>query len=752
MRSISYKKIIKYTWISGLGFFFFLFILILGARINLFGLFGDIPSFEILENPQKDLSTTIYTQDGVLMGKYFDQENRVDVPYHDISKHAIKALVATEDERYEKHSGIDLRALARVAKGILLGRHLGGGSTISQQVAKNLFEMRTEPRYQGFLYKYSKTKSLCIKLKEWITAVRLERAYTKREIITMYFNTVDFGSRSFGIHAAAKTYFNKHPKDLNIEEAAVLVGLLRATYYYSPRYNKENAFKRRNVVMSQMKKNNFLTEHAYDSLHFLPITLDYKPENYNGGIAPYFRAIIKPKIEEWCEKNGYDIFKSGLRIYTSIDAKIQAYAEKAVASHMSDLQKKLEKDWNYKSPFDKAYLIKEIKKTPYYKELKSKYNIDSINYYLNKKRNTELFTWQGVKEKKVSFVEEFKHHRKFLNTGLVSINPYSREVKAWVGGTNHEFFPLDHVQKTKRQPGSTFKPIVYSAAINSGYSPCTTFPDVPMTIKANDGVYWEPKGAKHTGQNLSLRVALARSMNNISAKLMQKVGPDNAVAHAHQLGVKSNLNPVLSLVLGTSDVNVLEMTNSYCTFVNHGSYKDPILIKKITDKHGRTLADFSNEISTNEVMSQENAYKVVSMLRGSTLISGGTARRLDTEYNLLENNEVGGKTGTTQNSTDGWFMGISKDLVTGCWVGGEDKVVRFNSGFYGQGSRMAMPIFGELMRSLYNDASTGIHRGPFPLPAAIDDAFIKSINCELSQQSAKQDTPNNPSFDEPDIH
>ncbi len=746
-----YKKIIKYIWISGLSFFLFIFILVLGARINLFGLFGEIPPFEILENPQKDLATTIYTQDGVLMGKYFDRENRVDVPYRDISKHAIKALVATEDERYEEHSGIDLRALMRVAKGILLGRHLGGGSTISQQVAKNLFEMRTEPKYKGYLYKFSKTESLCIKLKEWITAVRLERAYTKREIITMYFNTVKFGNKIDGIHTAAKTFFNKHPQDLKIEEAAILVGLLRATTFYNPKRNKENALRRRNVVMSQMKKNAFLTENAYDSLRFLPIVLDYNAESYNSGIAPYFRAVIKPQVEAWCEKNGYNIFTSGLKVYTSIDAKVQAYAEQAVATHMSDLQKKLEKEWNNKFPFDKDYLTKEIKKTAYYRELKRKYEIDSINYYLNQKRNTELFTWSGKKEMKVSFVDEFKHHRKFLNTGLVSINPYSREVKAWVGGINHEYFSLDHVQKTKRQPGSTFKPIVYSAAINSGYTPCTTFPDVPMTIKASDGVYWEPKGAKHTGENPSLRTALARSMNNISAKLMQKVGPENAVAHAHQLGVKSELEPVLSLVLGTSSVNVLEMTNSYCTFVNHGTYKDPILIKKITDKHGRVLAEFTNEISSKEVMSQKNAYKVVSMLRGSTLISGGTARRLDTEYGLLKNNEIGGKTGTTQHSTDGWFMGITKDLVTGCWVGGEDNSVRFNSGYYGQGSRMAMPIFAELMSALYDDASSGIHRGPFPLPANIDDAFIKSINCESSQSSDKQNTTDSPEFDVPDM-
>jgi len=746
-----YKKIIKYIWISGLSFFLFIFILVLGARINLFGLFGEIPSFEILENPQKDLATTIYTQDGVLMGKYFDQENRVDVPYRDISKHAIKALIATEDERYEEHSGIDLRALARVVKGILLGRHLGGGSTITQQVAKNLFEMRTEPQYQGYLYKFSKTKSLCIKVKEWITAVRLERAYTKREIITMYFNTVKFGSKVDGIHTAAKTFFNKHPQDLKIEEASILVGLLRATTFYNPRRNKENALRRRNVVMSQMKKNAFLTENAYDSLRFLPIVLDYNPESYNNGIAPYFRAVIKPQIQEWCKKNNYDIFKSGLKVYTSIESKIQNYAEQAVTTHMSELQKKLEKEWNNKFPFDKEYLTKELKKTPYYKELKRKYKIDSINYYLSKKRNTELFTWAGTKQMKVSFVEEFKHQRKFLTTGLVSINPYTREVKAWVGGINHEYFPLDHVQKTKRQPGSTFKPIVYSTAINSGYTPCTTFPDVPMTIKASDGVYWEPKGAKHTGEYVSLREALARSMNNISAKLMQKVGPENAVAHAHQLGVKSDLNPVLSLVLGTSSVNVLEMTNSYCTFVNHGTYKDPILIKKITDKHGRVLAEFTNEISSNEVMSQENAYKVVSMLRGSTFITKGTARRLDTEYNLLENNEIGGKTGTTQHSTDGWFMGITKDLVTGCWVGGEDNSVRFNSGYYGQGSRMAMPIFAELMSALYRDASTGIHRGPFPLPANIDDAFIKSINCEPAQKSTGQDKHDNTEFDTPDM-
>ncbi|MFK7899281.1 MAG: penicillin-binding protein 1A [Cyclobacteriaceae bacterium] len=731
-----YKKVIRSFWYLLIGGIFSVLLLVGSISINLFGLFGDIPSFTILESPKKDLATSIYSEDGVLMGKYFDSENRVDVPFHEISPYVIKALVATEDERFESHSGIDMRALLRVVKGLITGNSsLGGGSTISQQLAKNLFRMRDEPRYKGKLYSIGAIRMFAIKVKEMITAVRLEKSYTKREIITMYLNTVSFGSRSFGIQAAAKTFFNKKPIDLKIEEAAVLVGTLKANTTYNPYLHKDNSFKRRNVVMYQMKKYNYLDASAYDSLKYVPLKLDYSPENYNEGIAPYFRSSIKSKIQTWCEKNGYDLYRGGLKVHTTINSKVQFAAEKAVKEHMSQLQRTFQSDWNGKQPFSNEYLITQLKKTPYYYDLKKKYKrkTDSINYYLNKRRPSSVFTWNGIKDTVISFAGEFRHQKQFLRTGCIAFDPHSREIKAWVGGINHELFPLDHVSQTKRQPGSTFKPILYATAIINGYTPCSTLPDAPVTISAGDGSFWEPKGTNYSGKSLTLKEALARSMNNISAKLMEKVGPTNVVAFAKSIGIESELNPVLSLALGTSNVSVLEITNAYNTFVAGGVYKKPIYISKIEDKTGKVIAEFSNESSAEEVMSKENAYQVVSLLRGSVLHPKGTARRLDSEYNLLDNgNQIGGKTGTTQNSTDGWFMSITNNLVVGCWVGGEDNNIHFKSGFYGQGARMAMPIIGKLFKQLYQDKKSSIQPSIFPLPEGVGHTFIETITCETS--------------------
>jgi penicillin-binding protein 1A len=703
---------------------------VVSVNANFLGLFGEMPEFESLENPDSELASELYSADGVLLGKYF-RENRTPVTYNELSPNIINALIATEDVRFEEHSGIDPRALGRVfVKSILLmQKNAGGGSTLSQQTAKNLFKTRSGDS-QGLLSKVPILGMVIIKTKEWIVATKLESAYTKDEILTMYLNTSDFGSNAFGIKTAAKTFFNKDTRDLNILESATLVGLLKAPSYYSPVYNAENSTRRRNTVMAQMKKIDLISQVQFDSLSATPMELEYRVESHNEGLATYFREVVKADLLQWTKENlqpdgsNYDLFGDGLKIYTTIDSRLQKYAEEAVQEHMSELQKKFEEEMGDRDPWIDSrrrvipnFIENAVKRTQAYRNLKARYgdNTDSIEYKLNEKKKMKVFSYEGNIDTLMSTMDSMRYYKKFLQTGFVSMDPHSGHIKAWVGGTNHSHFKYDHVKQGKRQPGSTFKPFVYAAAIENGYGPCYTVIDQPVEINVPDQPTWRPNNAdgEFTYERMTIRSAMSQSVNSITAYMMKKLSPEVVVETAKRIGITSELEAVPALALGTVDVSIMEMVGAFSTFVNKGEHITPIYIDRIEDKNGNVLHQFIPR--KRPAMSEEHAYIMVYMLRGGTEEEGGTSQGLPWSIRD-EGNEIGGKTGTTQNASDGWYMGITKDLVSGVWVGGDDRAIHFRSWINGQGSRTARPIWSKYMSKVYEDTSLGITKGPFPKP------------------------------------
>lgn len=703
---------------------------VVSVNANFLGLFGEMPEFESLENPDSELASELYSADGVLLGKYF-RENRTPVTYNELSPNIINALIATEDVRFEDHSGIDPRALGRVfVKSILLmQKNAGGGSTLSQQTAKNLFKTRSGDS-QGLLSKVPILGMVIIKTKEWIVATKLESAYTKDEILTMYLNTSDFGSNAFGIKTAAKTFFNKDTRDLNILESATLVGLLKAPSYYSPVYNAENSTRRRNTVMAQMKKVDLISQSQFDSLSATPMALEYQVESHNEGLATYFREVVKADLLQWTKENlqpdgnNYDLFGDGLKIYTTIDSRLQKYAEESVQEHMSELQKKFEEEMGDRDPWIDSrrrvipnFIENAVKRTQAYRNLKARFgdNTDSIEYKLNEKKKMKVFSYEGNIDTLMSTMDSMRYYKKFLQTGFVSMDPHSGHIKAWVGGTNHSHFKYDHVKQGKRQPGSTFKPFVYAAAIENGYGPCYTVIDQPVEINVPDQPTWRPNNAdgKFTYERMTIRSAMSQSVNSITAYMMKKLSPEVVVETAKRIGITSELEAVPALALGTVDVSIMEMVGAFSTFVNKGEHITPIYIDRIEDKNGNVLHQFIPR--KRPAMSEEHAYIMVYMLRGGTEEEGGTSQGLPWSIRD-EGNEIGGKTGTTQNASDGWYMGITKDLVSGVWVGGDDRAIHFRSWINGQGSRTARPIWSKYMSKVYEDTSLGITKGPFPKP------------------------------------
>ncbi|SHM61800.1 penicillin-binding protein 1A [Cyclobacterium lianum] len=716
--------------VFGLGLIGFV-IFVLAVSANFLGLFGEMPEFESLENPDSEVASELYSADGILLGKYF-RENRSPVTYNELSPNLINALIATEDVRFEDHSGIDPRGLTRVlVKTLILGQSgAGGGSTLSQQTAKNLFKTRTEAS-QGLLSNIPVLRMIIIKTKEWIVAAKLERAYTKEELLTMYLNTSDFGSNAFGIKTAASTFFNKEPRNLNLQESATLVGLFKAPSYYSPVYNPENSTRRRNTVLSQMNKYGYISQPAYDSLSQLPIELEYNVESHNEGLATYFREVVKADLIQWTKENlqpdgsNYDLFGDGLRIYTTIDSRLQKYAEEAVAEHMPELQQKFREEMGNRAPWIdrngrpiEGFIENAVKRTDAYRNLKSRYgdDQDSIEYKLNQKKKMKVFSYEkGEVDTMMSTMDSLRYYKKFLQTGFVSMDPHSGHIKAWVGGVNHKYFKYDHVKQGKRQPGSTFKPFVYAAAIENGYGPCYTVIDQPVEINIPDQPTWRPENAdgKFTGERMTIRSAMSQSVNSVTAYMMKKLSPAVVVETAHRIGINSELEAVPALALGTVDVSIMEMVGAFSTFVNKGEHITPIYIDRIEDKNGNVLHQFIPR--KRPAMSEEDAYLMVYMLRGGTEEEGGTSQGLP--WNLRdEGNEIGGKTGTTQNASDGWYMGITKDLVSGVWVGGDDRAIHFRSWINGQGSRTARPIWSKFMTKVYEDPSLEITKGPFPKP------------------------------------
>jgi penicillin-binding protein 1A len=701
---------------------------------NFLWLCGRMPSVEQLANPTVAQSSTILTADGLEIGKFF-AENRQTIDSSQMSPWLFKALIATEDKRFYDHSGIDLASLGGVALGILKGGERGGGSTISQQLAKNLYNTRKNDM-KGLLYYVPLIKTIVYKTKEWITAIRLERRFTKGEIATMYLNTVPYGNNAFGIKTAAKTYFNKSPKELSIEEAAVLVGLQKGTTLYNPIRNPKNALKRRNTVLQLMADNGSITKEKAEKLSKNDIKLDINLEEKDVQ-GSYFKVALSRFIEKWAAENDIDIdlYRDGLKIYTTIDSKMQTYAENAVGSHMRKLQKIFDQEWKNKNPWIyengneiTGYIDTVAKRTEYYGKLNRKYkgNKDSIDFYMNLPHKMKIFDWESKtleKEVVMSTMDSIRYFKRFLQAGTMAIDPHNGFIKAWVGGINYDYFQYDHVKQGRRQPGSTFKPVVYTAAIDGplNLSPCDRRKDEPFKkewIENGEKKIWEPKNAdgRFTYANLTLRRAIARSINSIAAKLTDEMNPRTVIDYARKLGITSPLDPVLSLGLGSSDVSLYEMVAAYGIFANGGTYIEPMLVFKIENQKGRVLYEF--ESKKREAIRPESAYLMQYMLRGGVEEAGGTSRGLFEHASSLFANggQAAGKTGTTSNYSDSWYIGFTKDLVCGVWVGGDDRSIHFRSRM-GEGARSAMPIFGKFMQSVYTDKKLGYSASPFPKPS-----------------------------------
>ncbi|UOG75371.1 transglycosylase domain-containing protein [Hymenobacter tibetensis] len=739
-----FSALTRTLWVLFGGGFVAFLLYVLAVSVNFLNLFGQMPNLKSLESPRSELASEVYSADGVLMGKYF-RENRTPVSYKDIPQTTIDALIATEDARFESHSGIDPKAMARVATGLVSGGKSGGGSTLSQQLAKMLFRTR-EDLNDGRLNDVPGLRMLITKTKEWILAVRLERNYTKREILRMYLNTAEFGSNAFGINVAAKTFFNKHPRDLTLEQSALLVGLVNGPSWFNPVRNPERSKRRRDWVLGQMQKYGYITEPVYAATVAKPIKLDYKVENQNEGIAPYFRTELSKALREWAKETEHDLYSDGLKIYTTIDSRMQKYAEAAVAEHMKLQQKWFDQHWKGQQPWRDEngrlipnFLSTSIKRTERYRSLSARYNgnPDSIKYHLNKKYKMKVFTWNGgEKEVNMSPMDSLAYYKRLLHSGFMAMNPLNGQIKAWVGGINYKYIKYDHVKQGKRQPGSTFKPFVYVAAIDQGYSPCYQRPDVATTFPAERGrPAYTPRNfeGSYSGRTFTLRQALARSMNSITAWLVQKMGPDVVANYAKNLGITSPIDAVPAIGFGSSDVSIYELTGAYSTFVNKGVWTSPIMVTRIDDKNGNVLREFVPQ--TKEALSEETAYLMTHMLRGATEEQGGTSIILKGGFKFPY--EMGAKTGTTSNYSDGWFMGLTPNLVCGMWVGGEDRSIHFRTGAYGQGSRLALPLYGIFMKKVYADKSLDIDKGAFPKP---EKPLSVEIDCSRYYNGAARDT------------
>lgn len=719
------KRLIKWIW--GLFLFGIIFgiIFILTIRFNLGNLYGDFPSYRSLENPKSELSSLLFSADNVLLGSYY-RKNRSQIEYKDLSPELINTLVFTEDYRFYNHSGISFPDLMRVAvKTILLQqKDAGGGSTITQQLAKNLFKTRTDLN-DGKLNNVPGLGILIIKIKEMIVAVELEKNFTKKEILAMFLNTIEFGGNSYGIKVATQTFFNKIPAEINYQEAACLVAMVNKPTRFNPVRNPEIALEKRNQILSKISNYDVLSEEEVDSLIQLPIELNYKVDSHNEGLATYFRSYIRDWLMNWCGENGYDLWEDGLRIYTTIDSRMQQYAETSVTEHMKYLQEMFLEQWGDRNPWVdddgrelRDYVNIALKRTSRYKELVQKYgeDSDSVDIILNTPYEMNVFSWNGEIDTVLSPIDSLKYFKKFLHCGFMAMDPLSGQIKAWVGGINHKYFKYDHVKQGTRQPGSTFKPIVYAAAVANGYSPCYEVVDAPVTFSLPGQVpptYTPPNSTgKYSGNRMTIREAMARSVNSITAYVMKSIGAQNVVNYGRQLGITTLLDPVPSLCLGTSDVNLYDMLGAYSTFVNEGIYTEPYFVTRIEDKTGKVLQEFPPR--TREAINVETAYLMIHMLKGATEIAGGTAQGLSMD--IREGNEIGGKTGTTNNASDGWFIGITHNLAAGAWVGGDDRSIHFSSWYNGQGARTAMPIWENFMRNVYEDEELEIEKGYFKQP------------------------------------
>lgn len=706
-----------------LSFIIFFFLFLLAIDNNFLWLFGKSPSMAAISNPIVNEASFLYSADNKLLGKYFN-ENRSPVKYEEISPILIETLINTEDERFYLHKGIDIVGLTSAFVDMLHG-DARGASTITQQLVKNMFRVRTEYS-TGLCGKIPGLRLFIMKMKEWISATKIEMKFNKQEILTMYFNTVDFGSNAYGIKTAAKTYFNTTPDKLNHEQSAVLVGLLKATTTYNPRLNPKNSLARRNVVLGNMLRHNAITKNEYDSLTQIPIRLNYSVENNYDGQALYFRQAVANYLREWCEENGYDLYSDGLKIYTTIDTRLQKYAEEAAIKQMEQLQEKFDEHWRGQEPWRDEHghvmpnFIEDLaKKSIYYRILDDKYNgqKDSIKFYMNEPHKLKVFTYNGMKDTMMSTMDSIRYTERFLHCGFVVMEPQTSQVKAWVGDLDFSAWKYDKVT-AGRQPGSTFKLFVYTEAMNQGLTPFTRRTDsyfsVPIERIKGKKEYWTPHNANGycTGANMTLRRAFAQSVNTIAAKLGTEIGIENVIKTAHDLGIKSQLDTVPSLSLGSSDVNLLELVNSYCTIVDDGKYLAPVLVTKILDRNGKII--FKAEEEPIQVVPYRSAWMMQQLLLAGMREYGGTSQAL-WRFNIHNyNTNFGGKTGTSSNHSDAWYIGTTRNLVGGAWVGGEYRCIHFRTGELGQGSRTALPIFGYFMEKVLKDPDFKQYQGMFP--------------------------------------
>ena len=761
-KETNFKKYIKRFWIIVLGGFTSILLVFLFAS---WGIFGELPTFEELENPEKNLATEVISSDGVTLGKYAFK-NRTPVGFSDLPENLVNALIATEDERFYEHSGIDFRGLARAI--VKLGKG-GGASTITQQLAKNLFNKGGSS---------STLKRLTQKVKEWIVATKLERQYTKNEIVAMYLNTQGFLFNAIGIRSASRIYFGKEPKNLDIQESAILVAMLKNPRQFNPNreISKGKSLVRRNVVFAQMAKNEFITQKEKDSLQKLPLKINFTPESHNDGLATYFREFLRGYLKKWTKNNPkpngelYNINRDGLKIFVTLDSRMQQYAQEAVQEHISNLQKYFfkEQQKNETAPF---YDLEEEQVDAIYKRARKRsdrfrgmkkngYSDQQIDSAFNASTDMRVFSWNDQREIDtiMSPNDSIKYYKTILRSGLLSIEPQTGHIKAWVGGINHKYFKYDHVDQGKRQVGSTFKPFVYATAINQlRLSPCEKFPNTPYTIpKGRFGIpeAWTPKnsGEKYGGE-ITLKSALAKSINVISARLIDMVTPLNVVRLAKSAGIESRIPKSPSIALGSVELSLMEMTGAYATFANKGMRVEPNMLLRIEDKNGTVLADFTPK--TNEVLSEESAYVVLELLKGVTTAGSGVRLRTSEHYykDIITGfpyeftNPIAGKTGTTQNHTDGWFMGVVPNLATGVWTGGEDRAVHFENIAEGQGATMSLPTWALFMKKVYADTSLNISQEDFEKPESIGIVTTCGKDSSTKDKNSKKIIPEDDDID-----
>ncbi len=747
--------------IAGIVSLFLLFFIYLGAvDINLFGLFGKSPGFSEILDPETSQASELYSADGVLIGKFFN-ENRTPVKYEDVNPVFWTCLIDTEDERFYSHHGIDVIGLFSAAKDAVTGRGGRGASTITQQLAKNMFRVRTQYS-TGLLGNIPGVKILIMKTKEWIIATKLEYAYDKKHILQMYANTVDFGSNSFGIKTACRTYFKTTPAALTTDQAAILVGMLKATTYYNPKTNPENSKRRRNQVLENMLAKGDLTEAECDSLKTLDITLSYTVENNYDGQAQYFREAVADELKPWCEENGYDLYSSGLKIYTTLDSRLQKYAEEGAAKQMKIIQKNFNSHWGNNEPWvdERGHVMPDfidgiVKRQPVYKYLTRKYpnDPDSVDYYLNLPHPVKVFTWDNDSletTKILSVVDSVKYMVRFMHCSFVAMEAQTGHVKAYVGDISFKSWKYDKA-RAMRQPGSTFKLFVYTEAMNQGLTPCDKRRDEYFSMKVWDDVQkkettWAPTNADgyFTGDSMPLKSAFARSINSVAVRVGQEVGIKRVAQTANKMGIKSPLDDKApSLALGCSDVTLLEMANAYSTVADDGRHHDPIIVLRIVDNKGREV--YRAPETEEQVIPYKSAFLMQQMLMGGMREPGGTSMSLWHYVGKASDTDFGGKTGTSNNHSDAWFMAVSPKLVCGAWVGGEYRCIHFRTGALGQGSRTALPICGNFLESMLADDNFRQYHGHFG-KAKDDNIRYGMYNC-ASYRPAENDSIDTDSID-----